>query len=130
MTPSQKYLAKLGLKDPEPIEVESTGKQITTSPTETSSFNESENPRRSFLKKSALGGIALGSAFMFSPIEEVIAQSTQKVSRFGAPSDLKIQICVIVQQPYLDAPLLFVLIPTRVFMAWVKLETVLMNAMR
>ncbi len=47
MTPSQKYLAKLGLKDPEPIEVDSTGKEIT-SPTETSSLNEPENPRRSF----------------------------------------------------------------------------------
>lgn len=83
MTPSQKFLAKLGLKDPEPIEMDSTGKEI-------SAVNETENPRRSFLKKSALGGIALGGAFMFSPIEDVIAQSTQKVSRFGAPSDLKI----------------------------------------
>ena len=89
MTPSQKYLAKLGLKDTEPIEVDSTGKEIT-SPTEISSLKEAENPRRSFLKKSALGGIALGGAFMFAPIEDVIAQSTQKVSRFGAPSDLKI----------------------------------------
>lgn len=89
MTPSQKYLAKLGLKDPEPFEVDSTGKEIA-SPTETSSLSEPENPRRSFLKKSALGGIALGGAFMFAPIEDVIAQSTQKVSRFGAPSDLKI----------------------------------------
>lgn len=83
MTPSQKFLAKLGLKDPEPIEMDSTGKEICA-------VNETENPRRSFLKKSALGGIALGGAFMFSPIEDVIAQSTQKVSRFGAPSDLKI----------------------------------------
>ena len=89
MTPSQKYVAKLGLKDPEPIEVDSTGKEII-SQKETSSLDEPENPRRSFLKKSALGGIALGSAFMFAPIEDVIAQSTQKVSRFGAPSDLKI----------------------------------------
>jgi len=89
MTPSQKYLAKLGLKDPEPIEVDSTGKEILPQ-TETSSLNEPENPRRSFLKKSALGGIALGGAFMFSPIEEVIANSTQKVKRYSAPSDLKI----------------------------------------
>ena len=89
MTPSQKYLAKLGLKDPEPIEVDSTGKEILPQ-TETSSLNEPENPRRSFLKKSALGGIALGGAFMFSPIEEVIASSTQKVKRYSAPSDLKI----------------------------------------
>ena len=83
MTPSQKFLAKLGLKDPEPIEVEQPGAEIN-------SENISENPRRSFLKKSALGGIALGGAFMFSPIEEVIASSTQKVRRYSAPSDLKI----------------------------------------
>jgi L-alanine-DL-glutamate epimerase-like enolase superfamily enzyme len=89
MTPSQKFLKKLGLKDPEPIEVDSSGKEIT-SVNEISFASESENPRRSFLKKSALGGIALGGAFMFSPIEEVIANSTQKVKRFSAPSDLKI----------------------------------------
>jgi L-alanine-DL-glutamate epimerase-like enolase superfamily enzyme len=80
MTPSQKYLAKLGLKDPDPIEETNL----------TAADNQPENPRRSFLKKSALGGIALGSAFMFSPIEEVVAQSTQKVKRYSAPSDLKI----------------------------------------
>ncbi len=83
MTPAQKILSKLGLKDPEPIE---------STVANTSSFNESgpENARRAFLKKSALGGIALGTSFVFSPIEDVIAQSTQKVSRFGAPSDLRI----------------------------------------
>ena len=37
-----------------------------------------------------MGGIALGSALAFSPIEELVAQSTQKVNRYGAPSDLKI----------------------------------------
>ncbi len=37
-----------------------------------------------------MGGIALGGAFLLSPIEELVAQSTQKVSRFSAPSDLKI----------------------------------------
>src|SRR5918993_2889001 len=83
MTPSQKFLEKLGLKDPEPIQIDSNGKEITAD-------NEIENPRRSFLKKSALGGIALGSAFMFAPIEDVVAQSTQNVKRFSAPSDLKI----------------------------------------
>src|SRR6476469_2384526 len=80
MTPSQKYLNKLGLKDPDVIE-------------ETNAINQHdapENPRRSFLKKSALGGIALGGAFMFSPIEELVAQSTQKVNRMSSPSDLKI----------------------------------------
>lgn len=77
MTPSEKYAKKLGLKEPEPID-------------NTFIEAEPENPRRSFLKKSALGGIALGGSLLLSPIEEVIAQSTQKVKRFGAPSDLKI----------------------------------------
>src|SRR5678815_3912706 len=51
---------------------------------------ENDNGRRSFFIRSAMGGIALGGAFMFSPIEDLVAQSTQKVSRYGAPSDLKI----------------------------------------
>jgi L-alanine-DL-glutamate epimerase-like enolase superfamily enzyme len=80
MTPSQKYLIKLGLKDQDSIEELNTNNKT----------DEQENSRRSFLKKSTLGGIALGGAFMFSPIEDIIAQSTQKVSRYGAPSDLKI----------------------------------------
>src|SRR5688500_17061927 len=80
MTPSQKYLTKLGLKDQDDIEQPDTNTKT----------EEQENSRRSFFKKSALGGIALGSALAFSPIEELIAQSTQKVSRYGAPSDLKI----------------------------------------
>lgn len=79
MNPSQKFLAKLGLKDPEPIDQNSS-----------SIDNQPENPRRAFLKKSALGGVALGSSLLFSPIEDVVAQSTQNVKRYGAPSDLKI----------------------------------------
>ena len=80
MTPSQKFLKKLGLKDQDNIE-ESTSNNNAAIP---------ENPRRSFLKKSVLGGITLGGAFAFSPIEELVAQSTQKVSRYSAPADLKI----------------------------------------
>jgi len=80
MTPSKKMLQKLGLKD----------QDIIDSPPENNKVEEADNGRRSFLKKSALGGIALGGAFMFSPVEDVIAQSTQKVNRYGAPSDLKI----------------------------------------
>ena len=76
MTPSQKLIKKLGLKDPDTATVE----QDSTS----------ENSRRSFFKKSALGGLALGGSFMFSPFEDVVAHSTSKVSRFSAPSDLKI----------------------------------------
>ncbi|MEO5563600.1 MAG: mandelate racemase/muconate lactonizing enzyme family protein, partial [Chitinophagaceae bacterium] len=88
MTPSQKFLAKIGLKDSDIIEEHKN----ETVP------KEQENGRRSFLKKSTLGGIALGGAFMFTPIEEIIAQSTQKVSRYSGPSDLKItdmRYCII-----------------------------------
>src|SRR6478735_4221634 len=80
MTPSQKYLNKLGLKGSDVIEETNAVNQ----------HDEPENARRSFLKKSALGGIALGGAFMFSPIEELVAQSTQNVKRFSSPSELKI----------------------------------------
>ena len=78
MTPSEKYLKKLGLKDQDII------------PDVINKKEENDNGRRSFFKRSAMGGIALGGAFMFSPIEDLVAQSTQKVSRYGAPSDLKI----------------------------------------
>lgn len=87
MTPSQKILSKLGLKEPEAIE-EKTNEEK----------NHSENNRRSFLKKTALGGITLGGAFMFAPIEDVIARSTSDVKRFSSPSDLKItdmRYCVV-----------------------------------
>jgi L-alanine-DL-glutamate epimerase-like enolase superfamily enzyme len=76
MTPSEKYLKKLGLKDES-----SLGEEVVPG------VEEKENGRRSFFKK---GGIALGSALALSSIEDVIAQSTQKVSRFSAPSDLRI----------------------------------------
>ena len=80
MTPSQKILQKLGLKD------EPTVDEKMLSQTE----DQPENPRRSFLKNSTLGGIALGGALLFKPIEEVLAQTTQKVPRYSAPSELKI----------------------------------------
>lgn len=80
MTPSQKYLSKLGLKDSD----------INEPAAENNPTAGHENSRRSFFKKSTMGGIALGSAFLFSPVEDLVAQSTQKVSRYGAPSDLKI----------------------------------------
>lgn len=80
MTPSQKMLSKLGLKDQDRREEENALPGAV----------EKENSRRSFFKKSALGGIALGGAFMFSPIEDLVAQTTQKVNRFSSPSDLKI----------------------------------------
>ncbi len=88
MTPSEKFLAKLGLKDPIPAE---EGNTIHKS-------DHRENSRREFFKKSTLGGIALGSSFLFTPVEDVVAQTTQKVNRFSNPSDLKItdmRFCVI-----------------------------------
>jgi L-alanine-DL-glutamate epimerase-like enolase superfamily enzyme len=72
--PSEKFLEKIGLKQPAAPAVEPV---------------EKENDRRSFLKKASLGGIALGS-FMFSSIEDTLAQSTSKVNRSSSPSDLKI----------------------------------------
>ena len=47
------------------------------------------NDRRSFLKKAALGGIALGGMMNLS-IEDTIAQTTSNVQRSSSPSDLKI----------------------------------------
>lgn len=51
--------------------------------------NNDGNNRRNFLKKAGLGGMMLGG-FMFSSIEDTVAQSTSKVNRMAAPSDLKI----------------------------------------
>src|SRR4029079_5021275 len=79
MTPAEKILKKLGLKEGDASELTSENKMDVT-----------ENSRRSFFKRSALGGVALGSAFMFSSVEELLAQSTQKINRNSAPSDLKI----------------------------------------
>ncbi|HRI19965.1 MAG TPA: mandelate racemase/muconate lactonizing enzyme family protein [Panacibacter sp.] len=79
MTASQKYLKKIGLKDQDNIEIH-----------QENNTGIPENARRSFLKKSVVGGISLGAAAMFSPIEELVAQSTQGVKRFSSPSELKI----------------------------------------
>jgi L-alanine-DL-glutamate epimerase-like enolase superfamily enzyme len=48
-----------------------------------------DNNRRSFLKKTAIGGIAL-TGFMSMRTEDVLAKTTSNVSRFGSPSELKI----------------------------------------
>jgi len=45
--------------------------------------------RRNFLKKAAMGGIALGG-FMNMSIEDTLAETTSKIQRFSSPSDLKI----------------------------------------
>ena len=78
---------KWGLTEPETIE--------NISPLQEG--NE-DNNRRSFLKKATLGGITLGGAFLFAPIEDVVARSTSGVKRFSSPSDLKItdmRYCVV-----------------------------------
>ncbi len=82
-------LENLGLQEPAAL-AESIGQQRNVQEENLQDDPPQENGRRSFLKKSALGGIALGSSLVFSPIEEVVAQSTQKVRRYSAPSDLKI----------------------------------------
>jgi len=50
---------------------------------------ETGSNRRDFLKKTALGGIALGGLMSLS-IEDTIAHTTQNVKRSSNPSDLKI----------------------------------------
>ncbi len=47
------------------------------------------NNRRNFLKKTAMGGLALGGLMHLS-IEDTIAQTTASVSRASSPSELKI----------------------------------------
>src|SRR6266496_4036538 len=75
MTPSEKFLSKIGLRE---------------KPTEPSNkVNDAENSRRNFLKKSTLGGLALGG-FLFASLEDTLAHSTSRVNRYSAPSDLKI----------------------------------------
>src|SRR4051794_29297490 len=75
MTPSEKFLSRLGLNE-KPEEV-------------TDNANNGENSRRNFLKKSTLGGLALGG-FLFAPLEDTLAHCTSGVNRQSAPSDLKI----------------------------------------
>ncbi|MGB3777455.1 MAG: twin-arginine translocation signal domain-containing protein, partial [Tunicatimonas sp.] len=52
----------------------------------------STNPRRDFLQKASLSGLALGglslSRFANKPIEETLEYATQRVNRSSNPSDL------------------------------------------
>ena len=59
--------------------------------------------RRNFLKKAALGGIALGGLIHLS-VEDTIAQTTQNVSRTSSPSDLKITDLRVAQKGYGSFP--------------------------
>ena len=51
--------------------------------------NSTSRNRRNFLKTAAAGGVSLG-AFIHASAEESVEFATQKVSRYSAPSDLKI----------------------------------------
>lgn len=56
-----------------------------------------QDSRRNFLRKTAVGGMALGS-FMSMSIEDTVAQATSKVNRASKPSELKItdiRYCVV-----------------------------------
>ena len=56
-----------------------------------------QDTRRDFLRKTALGGIALGG-MLFSSVEDTVAQATGKVKRASNPSELKItdmRYCVV-----------------------------------
>jgi len=72
-TPSDKLLEKFGLGDRTPNEPQ----------------DASNDSRRDFIKKAGSSGLMLG-AFMFSSLEDTLAQSTSKVNRSSAPSDLRI----------------------------------------
>jgi L-alanine-DL-glutamate epimerase-like enolase superfamily enzyme len=82
-TPSQLFLEKHKIYDEE-SNTSSVNKDIDNS----ISSELVEKNRRSFFKK-AIGGISL-SAMMFSPIEDLLAQSTASVNKNSSPSDLKI----------------------------------------
>ncbi len=61
----------------------------TTPESKVKNKNLPENNRRDFIKKAALGGIALGGLINVS-LEDTIARATSKVQRASSPSDLKI----------------------------------------
>jgi len=48
------------------------------------------NDRRDFLRKAALGGLAMGTFLPRNAVAEEVEYATQKVNRLSAPSDLKI----------------------------------------
>ena len=67
MTPSQKFLKKLGLKDQDITETNAENKTDVT-----------ENSRRSFLKKSTLGGIALAVLLCFLLLKNWLRKARKK----------------------------------------------------
>ena len=73
------------------------------------------NDRRNFLKKAALGGIALGGMMNLS-IEDTIAQTTSNVQRASSPSELKITDMRVRYWKCMADTQLYGLIQTREFM--------------
>ena len=74
-TPSIKFLEKFGAKEV----------------TQNNNVSKSNTPnRREFVKVFGAGSGLLLGGFMFSPVEDALAQATSKVNRNSAPSDLKI----------------------------------------
>ena len=69
-SPSKKLLERLGVHDDEIADNEANG-------------------RRNFLRKTGMGGLALG-AMMAAPLGETLEYTTQGVNRASAPGDLKI----------------------------------------
>lgn len=58
-------------------------------PTHSKSGSEKQNSRRSFIKKTVMGGIGLG-ALLHSSVEAQVESLTRGVSRYSGPADLKI----------------------------------------
>ena len=71
------------------IEREKTQENLVNMPAGQAEQVVEENGRRSFLKKAAWGGIALGG-MMAASIEDSVAFTTQNVKRASSPSELKI----------------------------------------
>ncbi|HTI91938.1 MAG TPA: hypothetical protein VL727_15190, partial [Puia sp.] len=86
MNPSKSFLAKLGLSDPEDLAASAAASDPEASMSSPATSGEG---RRSFLKRSALGGLSLSGLF-FAGIEDTFAHSSSKVNRYSGPSDLKI----------------------------------------
>ena len=87
MNPSKSFLANLGLSNPEDLPASTAvGSDPAASTPAPATSGEG---RRSFLKKSALGGLSLSGLF-FAGIEDTFAHSSSKVNRYSGPSDLKI----------------------------------------
>ena len=71
------------------LEKEKANDVVENNPAVQTETATEENGRRSFLKKAALGGLAIGG-MMTASIEDTLAYTTQNVKRASSPSELKI----------------------------------------